>query len=455
MGMPVDKNDIFDIVGIGFGPSNLALAIAIDEQCVHSQLKACFLEQKGSFGWHPNMLLPGTLMQISFLKDLVTQRNPSSPYTFINYLKSEERLGDFINLRQFYPSRIEFNKYLAWAAGKLRQYARYGKRVLGVEVHGTAPHTLFEITHQDVETGELERCFAKNIVVAPGGNPTWPFPTRLDRNSECVWHSSQHLEKIEPFKADVNHSYHFAVVGRGQSAAEIAFDLHSTFPNATISCVFRGFGLKPSDSSEFVNEVFAPRFIDFVHKASRELHARILSEHYDTNYAVVDAELITRLYEIYYAEKVSSNPRLFFQNMSTVSDVSDANGAARIDLVDASRGTAQSLTVSAAVLATGYTYPNPPEVLASLREFLVFDDHTGHAAVGRHYRVHTDSRLKAGIYVQGCNEGTHGLGDTLLSNLAIRADEILNHLLESTAVSAIGGASESIGKQPYDVGVAA
>ena len=75
----VQDTPVYDLIGIGFGPSNLALALAIEEQCDASDMNALFLEQHPEFQWHENMLIPGTEMQISFLKDLVTLRNPCSP----------------------------------------------------------------------------------------------------------------------------------------------------------------------------------------------------------------------------------------------------------------------------------------------------------------------------------------------------------------------------------------
>ena len=66
------QGDEIDVLGVGFGPANLGLAIAIEEanaQLPESlRLSARFLEQNESFGWHDGMLLPETTMQISFLK---------------------------------------------------------------------------------------------------------------------------------------------------------------------------------------------------------------------------------------------------------------------------------------------------------------------------------------------------------------------------------------------------
>ncbi|NYS19794.1 SidA/IucD/PvdA family monooxygenase [Streptomyces sp. SJ1-7] len=67
----------YDLLGIGFGPSNLALAVCAREQKL--PLSCLFVERQDTVAWHPGMLIDGARMQISFLKDLVSLRNPSSP----------------------------------------------------------------------------------------------------------------------------------------------------------------------------------------------------------------------------------------------------------------------------------------------------------------------------------------------------------------------------------------
>ena len=105
--MRVDGVKTHDVVGIGFGPSNLSLATALDELGSESDGKAIdavFFEKQAALGWHRGMLLPGSKMQISFLKDLVTFRNPASPYSFVAYLHSEGRLAAFVNRKDFFPA---------------------------------------------------------------------------------------------------------------------------------------------------------------------------------------------------------------------------------------------------------------------------------------------------------------------------------------------------------------
>jgi L-ornithine N5-oxygenase len=49
--------------------------------------------------------------------------------------------------------------------------------------------------------------------------------------------------------------------------------------------------------------------------------------------------------------------------------------------------------------------------------------------VDRNYRMRLPSHVQAGCYLQGMNEATHGIADSLLSVLAIRSQEIVQDML--------------------------
>ena len=143
-------------MGIGFGPANLAQAIALDERnrAEDTALSAVFLEQQAAFGWHTGMLIEDARMQISFLKDLVTLRDPNSDFSFVSFLATEGRLVDFINHQSLFPSRTEFHRYLEWAATRVDSWARYGSTVSDVRpLYDGA-----EVTALEVVTAEGARC---------------------------------------------------------------------------------------------------------------------------------------------------------------------------------------------------------------------------------------------------------------------------------------------------------
>ena len=127
------KETVFDLIGVGFGPSNLSLAVRLAEERGTSDMKQCYIERQPEFGWHRDMLLDDCRMQISFLKDLVTQRDPTSRFTFINYLFERGRLNEFVNLKNFYPTRVEFHDYLSWVAQAFDDRVHYGQSVTAIE----------------------------------------------------------------------------------------------------------------------------------------------------------------------------------------------------------------------------------------------------------------------------------------------------------------------------------
>jgi len=131
-------DELLDLLCVGFGPASLAIAIALHDSVPASSSnppKALFLEKQSQFAWHAGMQLPGAKMQISFLKDLATPRDPRSKFTFINYLFSQGRLNHFINLSTFLPTRIEYEDYLRWCA---KHFEREGKVAYGMEVEGVS-----------------------------------------------------------------------------------------------------------------------------------------------------------------------------------------------------------------------------------------------------------------------------------------------------------------------------
>ena len=124
-----------ELLAIGAGPSNLALAVALDELAPQRLARGSLLiEHRTAVAWQPGMLLPWTQTQVSFLKDLVTLRNPRSRYSFINYLHAVGRLDDFVNLGTFTPYRIEISDYLAWVARSLAEVRiEYGRGCVAIE----------------------------------------------------------------------------------------------------------------------------------------------------------------------------------------------------------------------------------------------------------------------------------------------------------------------------------
>ena len=238
----------YDLVCVGFGPAALAIAVALHDQ--HIAARVLFIERQHRFAWHAGMLLPGARMQISFLKDLATLRDPRSRFTFLNYLKSSGRLEAFINLNTFLPLREEFNDYLVWAASHFARQVRYGANVTSVwpqRAEGE-PVSSWRVVALDTITDKTFSVTTRHVVIAQGGVPK--IPPVLRPFDKIVVHSSQYLAEILPrMTPETEEERRIAVIGGGQSAAEIFDDLTARFSKATVGLFFANSALRPSDDS--------------------------------------------------------------------------------------------------------------------------------------------------------------------------------------------------------------
>jgi L-ornithine N5-oxygenase len=415
-----EQQAVLDLVGIGFGPSNLALALALHEANGAAACDALFLERQPTFGWHTGMLLDDATMQVSFLKDLVTMRDPTSPHSYLCYLRDRGRLAAFINHKSLFPLRIEFHDYLEWCAERVGHLVRYGAQVVDIRPvpsPESAVDLLDVVVHRD---GAEEVYRTRNVVIATGLQPWLPDGIH---GSARVWHTAELLHRLPEIEAAAPRS--FTVVGSGQSAAEAVAYLHGRFPDASVRAVFRRYGYSPADDSPFVNQIFDPDAVDDYYGAPEQVRRGLIDYHRNTNYSVVDLELVQELYARSYREQVQrTEPRLVIMNTSRLASLSQKADAVRLVVEHLPTGELTEFESDAVVFGTGYRPADPLALLGSLADWIKLDDES-RPHLDRDYRLVTADHIRAGIYLQGPTEHTHGLASTLLSVTAVRAGEIL------------------------------
>ena len=457
-----DDGDLHDLVCVGFGPASLAIAVALQDALEEGQPrlstyrpKVRFLEKQHQFQWHAGMLLPGAKMQITFLKDLATMRNPRSHFTFLNYLHEKGRLVQFSNLGTFLPHRVEYEDYMKWAAGHFDEVVDYAHSVESVNIGEKDAKTgavrAFMVTSKDHTTGQLSTLRAKNVVIAAGGKPN--IPKCLPTNHPRIIHSSQYATTVHQLYPAGTQPRSVAVIGAGQSAAEVFNNIPSRFPGAKAHLLIRGAALRPSDDSPFVNEIFNPEKVDDVYSQEPGLRQAQLAKDKGTNYSVVRLELLEHIYETLYAYHVQYGtdetkwPQRIL-NHRVVSGVSDTEvdglSAVKLHMQNNSgqfcarkESGVEELDVDLIVVASGYQRNAHEDMLKDLRHLMPEGDVPGKRwTVGRNYGVQFEDAAvtpDAGIWLQGCNEQTHGLADSLLSILANRAGEMVNNVFGQEA----------------------
>ena len=333
----MDSQEV-EILAIGAGPANLALAVALEELAPDLASSTLIVEQHETVLWQRGMLLPWSQSQVSFLKDLVTLRNPRSQYSFISYLHSVGRLNEFINMGSFTPYRLEISDYLQWvAAGLSMVRVQSGRRCLSIEPEIDADGVVSEWLVRMSDGGQIR---ARNLVFGGGRDPHIPSVFDKLPPSRRI-HSTQYSEQITALDPDGAHR--IVVLGGAQSAAEMLWASHQQFPKAEVTMVMRSIGLNCYESSRFTNELFYPSFVDEFHDALPEAREQLLREMHRTNYSGLAPSLLEVLYRQMYLERLTGNERMRMRTMVEIADAELVDGEVLLTLLrpqDRQAGTA-------------------------------------------------------------------------------------------------------------------
>jgi L-ornithine N5-oxygenase len=130
---------------------------------------------------------------------------------------------------------------------------------------------------------EIPLDYSENLIISPGGSARMPSAVSMISPHHKIIHSSIYSTSIHSILSSIassrsasvelsHHPFKVAVVGGGQSAAEIVIDLRSKLqdvfpllPNGDggparheIDLIISRGSLKPVDGSPFSNEIFDP-----------------------------------------------------------------------------------------------------------------------------------------------------------------------------------------------------
>ncbi|MFF3437237.1 SidA/IucD/PvdA family monooxygenase [Streptosporangium sp. NPDC002721] len=419
------KHQEVELLALGAGPSNLALAVALEELAPELATRTLIIEQHENVVWQRGMLLPWTQSQVSFLKDLVTLRNPQSKFSFVNHLHSVGRLGEFVNLGSFTPYRMEISNYLLWVAESLTQVRiEYNRRCVGVEPVLSADGG---VESWIVRLADGSTIGSRTLVVGAGRDAHIPevFGT-LPR--ERIIHSTEYSKGIAGLDHEAPHRV--AVIGGAQSAAEMLWATHQNMPNAQCTMVMRSIGLNGYESSKFTNELFYPSFVDEFNRSRPEARRQLLGEMHRTNYAGLSPGLLENLYRQIYLERLVGQERIRIITMAEIAAARVENDEIVLTLQDRKSGGYDELPCDVLLLGTGFDRRMP-----TLIRDLAARAGLGEIGVDRFYKLSLPVGSDASCYLQGVNEDTHGIADSLLSTLANRAEEIVYDIQGSNAAA--------------------
>ena len=405
---------IYDIAGIGIGPFNLGLAALLEPI---KELKSIFFEKNDSFNWHPGMMIDGTTLQVPFYADLVTLADPCSRFSFFSFLKYKNRLIRFSIYDHHFISRKLFNEYCNWTASQLH-HLQFNCRVSSVRYDSEMQ--CYELKIANVN--EQSKFYAKHIVCGIGTEPFIPsFCSAL--LGKTVFHSSSYLYQKEKLAQQDS----VVVIGSGQSAAEIFFDLLQNVTAGSqkhISWITRSKGFFPMDYSKLALEMTSPDYISYFYSLPEHKKTKVL-QNQNTLYKGINFSLIDRIYDKMYelSEEAGEIPVSLLTNME-LKNVQRKNGKYLLDFFHLQQEKNYQQYADIVILATGYknTFPN---FFAPVKERICWKDN-GVLEIAFNYSIDTN---RSEIFVQNAELLTHGFNAPDLGMGPHRNAIIINTIL--------------------------
>jgi len=403
-----------DLVGVGIGPVNLALAALADG----AALDTLFLDQRPEFSWHPGLLIDGTTLQVPFLADLVTLVDPTSRWSFLAYLRAHDRLFPFYFAERFHVPRREYDHYCRWVADSLPQ-CRFGARVDGLR---WAPASgCFEVDYVLLPAGARRRALARNVVLGVGAAPVAPAAF-VDLVGKGVFHAAHYVDN----RPALSGARDITVVGSGQSGAEVFLDLLRGQPEAgwRLRWLTRTRAFAPMEHSKLGLEHFTPDYARYFRSLPERVRDRLAPAQWQL-YKGISAHTMAEIYDLLYERSVGGGraDATLLPNVEVTRAVRTGDGY-QLGCRQTQQERDFTVATDAVVLATGYA-ARRPDFLAGLAG-LVDWDAQGRYRVGADYRVALNARVAGGLYVQNAELHTHGVGAPDLGLGAWRAATILN-----------------------------
>ncbi|MFI2433877.1 lysine N(6)-hydroxylase/L-ornithine N(5)-oxygenase family protein [Streptomyces sp. NPDC018693] len=415
-----------DLVGIGIGPCNLSLAALAHPL---PELDTVFYEQRPAFHWHPGLLLDGARVQVPFLADLVTLADPASPWTFLNHLKTRDRLFPFYFAERFHIQRAEYDAYCRWVAENLPAL-HFSHQVDAVRWN--PERDVFEVDFTqldpDGEAEALGRTYTRNIVLGIGTQPHVPDPLRplVDAPGVPVVHAADYLTHRDTFLA----AGHITVVGSGQSGAEIFLDLlrHRPAGHERLHWIGRTPAFAPMEYSKLGLEHFTPDYTRYFHALPEGVRDKLVAAQWQLHKGI-DTDTLAAIHDELYRRTLHGGwpdavltPGVRVRTAGRI-----ATSQVELHLEHIQQNTRSRLTTNAVVLATGYHERPLGRLLTGLDPYLRRDS-AERPRIDDRFRLATDPSVTGSVFVQNAERHTHGVGAPDLGLAAWRSATILNTL---------------------------
>jgi lysine N6-hydroxylase len=405
----MNANKQVKLLGIGAGPFNLSLAVLMEK----TKLSTLFLDQKSQFQWHSELMFADADMQTTYLKDLATPVDPTSPYTFLNYLNEKGAFYSFLNTDRKFITRAEFELYCRWACQKLEGKVLFQQPVQEV----TFKNNSFVVkTHDSFYE-------AQHLSIATGLVPKIPEFTKKFIGDQVFHAKSPQLQKLNLTDKSVT------IVGGGQTGLEI---FRNCFKGKwgkprKVSIMTGSRNFEPLDASPFTNEFFTPNYVNQFFGLKDENKKEILQKQVfasDGNTPHYLELVYNDLYQHHFVEKNPMEIKILPARKMT--DMQKNDEAYTLKTFSTFSHQEENFNSDIVILCTGFEQ-KIPDALTPIKHLISFDeDHR--FDINKSFQVKWDGPQDNHLYALNFSKHRHGIAEPQTSLMAWRAATVVNHL---------------------------
>lgn len=410
--MTTMNQEIYDIVGVGVGPFNLGLACLTQPL---EELNTLFFDKKECFDWHSGIMPEWSTLQIPFIADLVCFADPTSPFSFLNYLKTTDNLYQFYIRESYYILRSEYNDYCKWAVNQLDNL-HFSSNIEHITYDQS--NELYTISGVNAQKQPFS-VQAKNIVLGTGTTPIIPefcqdLVGEVHLGADYIQHKSTYRQKKS-----------ITIVGSGQSGAEIYYDLLGEIDQHQyqLNWITDSAHLFAMDLGKLTLEYTSPDYTQHFYSLPQTKRDAIIASQ-DVMYKGINLRLINEIYDLLYiksrlpgfATQILPNTRL-----DTIKKNSDGFklGLHHLDVEQDF-----PMQTDAVILALGYDY-KIPEFIGPIHSHLNWDE-KDRLKLNQNYSINDQEN----IFAQNVGLYSHGISVPDLGMACYRNSIIINHILD-------------------------
>lgn len=381
----------YDFIAVGIGPFNLSLACLTQPI---NDINGLFIDQKENFEWHPGMMLENSTMQTPFLSDLVTLASPTHPLSFLNYIKQQGKIYSFYIRESFFLMRKEYSQYCQWAASQLSNL-RFNTHV--DDISYDEGQGIYRVHCSDTRSGAVSTYFCKKLIFGTGHRPyvpecCKPFRDRLTLSADYL------VEKSALQQQPV-----ITIIGSGQSAAEIFYDLLGDIDkyDYTLNWVTRSPRFSPLEYTKLTLEMTSPDYADyFYHLPAGKKDALNISHR--NLYKGINASLINDIFDLLYIKRLDGELKVNMYTNSELQKLESHDQGLTLSIFQQEEEKYFSLNTRGLILASGYQH-STPAFMNGIHSRIRWDAHERYD-VQRNYSI----GINNDIFVQNMELHTHG-----------------------------------------------